>query len=167
MLEGGVVSGGEPFLQPDLEDLLREIKSLGLSIKLDTHGTVPDRLIAAVREGLVDYVAMDIKNAKEKYALTAGVDHTALEAVERSVEFLKTDGVDYEFRTTLVSELHTEEDMRRIGEWIRGAKRYFLQGFIDSGNLIGSALTAVDAAETARFCEILKEYVPNTAIRGS
>ena len=167
VLEGVVVSGGEPFLQPDLEDLLREIKSLGLSIKLDTNGTFPDRLIAAVREGLVDYVAMDIKNAKEKYALTAGVDHTALAAVERSVEFLKTDGVDYEFRTTLVSELHTEEDMRRIGEWIRGAKRYFLQGFIDSGNLIGSALTAVDAAETARFCEILKEYVPNTAIRGS
>jgi pyruvate formate lyase activating enzyme len=167
VLEGVVVSGGEPFLQPDLEDLLREIKSLGLSVKLDTNGTFPDRLIAAVREGLVDYVAMDIKNAKKKYALTAGVDRTALDAIEQSVDFLKTDAVDYEFRTTLVSELHTEEDMREIGKWIKGAKRYFLQGFIDSGNLIGSSLTAVDPAETARFCEILKEFVPNTAIRGS
>ena len=167
ILEGVVVSGGDPLLQPDLEDLLREIKSLGFSVKLDTNGTFPDRLIAAVREGLVDYVAMDIKNAKERYALTAGVDRAALEAVERSVEFLKTDEVDYELRTTLVSEFHTEEQMRQIGEWIRGAKRYFLQEFLDSGNLIGSSLTAVDPETTKRFCEILRQFVPNTAIRGS
>ncbi len=166
VLEGVVVSGGEPFLQPDLEDLLHQIKDLGLAIKLDTNGTFPDRLIAAVQAGLLDYVAMDIKNSKGKYPLTAGCERVSLDAVERSVEFLKSGAVDYEFRTTLVHELHTAEDMQEIGEWIRGARRYYLQNFIDSGNIIGSSLTPLEPAEIEHFCEIMKEFVPDSAIRG-
>ena len=136
LLDGICVSGGEPLLQIGLENFLQRVKELGYSIKLDTNGTFPARLKSLVEKGLVDYVAMDIKNCKEKYSLTTGTDSFDIAKIEESVNFLLSGKVDYEFRTTIVDGLHETQDIVKIGEWIKGAKKYFLQNFVDSGNLI-------------------------------
>ncbi len=135
LLDGVCITGGEPLLQPDIKEFIQKVRELGYAVKLDTNGAFPDRLKALVDAGLLDYVAMDIKNSKEKYAETAGVG-IDLSKIEESVAFLLSGAVDYEFRTTVVSEFHEMEDILKISEWIKGAKRYFLQNFVDSGNLI-------------------------------
>lgn len=165
VLDGVCVTGGEPLLQAGLPAFLERVKALGYAVKLDTNGSFPDRLKALVAAGLVDYVAMDIKNAPEQYALTAGAE-VDLAAVEESVSFLLSGAVDYEFRTTLVAELHTAADMEAIGMWIRGAKRYFLQTFRDSGDLIGAGYSALPAETTRAFKEIAQKYVVCAQIRG-
>lgn len=166
ILDGVCVTGGEPLLYPDTPALLKKIKDMGLLVKLDTNGTFPDRLQQVVRDGLVDYVAMDIKNAPEKYAATAGVPGLDITPVKESVAFLLQDTVDYEFRTTVVGEFHTAADMHAIGRWIRGAKRYYLQNFVDSGNLICADMHGVDTPSMQLLCDIAQQYVPGTAIRG-
>lgn len=165
ILDGVCVTGGEPLLQSGLSAFLKKVKALGYAVKLDTNGSFPDRLKALVFDGLVDYVAMDIKNAPEKYALTVGTE-ADLAAVKESVSFLLSGAVDYEFRTTLVAELHTAADMEAIGEWIKGAKRYFLQTFRDSGDLIGTGLGALDEESTRAFSEIAQRYAIPAQIRG-
>ena len=165
VLDGVCVTGGEPLLQAGLPAFLERVKALGYAVKLDTNGSFPDRLKALVAAGLVDYVAMDIKNAPEQYALTAGAE-VDLASVEESVSFLLSGAVDYEFRTTLVAELHTAADMEAIGAWIRGAKRYFLQTFRDSGDLIGTGYSALPAETTHAFKEIAQKYVVSAQIRG-
>ena len=160
LLDGVCVSGGEPLLQIGLENFLKRVKELGYSIKLDTNGTFPARLKSLVEKGLVDYVAMDIKNCKEKYALTTGTNSFDIQKIEESVNFLLKGTVDYEFRTTIVDGFHETQDIVAIGEWIKGAKRYFLQNFVDSGNLIGNDLHGVSKdfmkelqIEAAKFVE--------------
>lgn len=165
ILDGVCVTGGEPLLQSGLSAFLKKVKTLGYAVKLDTNGSFPDRLKALVSAGLVDYVAMDIKNAPEKYALTAGTK-VDLTAVKESVSFLLSGAVDYEFRTTLVAELHTAADMEAIGTWIKGAKRYYLQTFRDSGDLIGTGLSALDEESTRAFSEIAQRYAIPVQIRG-
>lgn len=115
---------------------------MGFSVKLDTNGFFPDRLSAILEEGLVDYVAMDIKNTPEKYPLTCGVPTLDMTPVETSIRLLCQSGVDFEFRTTLIREFHTREDLLSIGRWLEGSPRYFLQAFVDSGNLVGSGCSA-------------------------
>ena len=137
-----------------------------MPVKLDTNGSYPEKLRELVNEGLVDYVAMDIKNSKEKYPLTVGLSGYDIGKVEESVKFLMSDAVDYEFRTTVVREYHTAEDIVEISKWIAGAKRYFLQGFVDSGNLIGSGMSALKPQEMVDFCTKAQELVPNTVLRG-
>lgn len=137
LLDGVCVTGGEPLLHADLAPLLSSIRSLGFAVKLDTNGSFPERLKELVRLGLLDYVAMDIKNAPSKYPPTVGCPGVRLDSIQESVRFLLSGAVDYEFRTTMVKEFHTEEDFRSIGRWIAGARRYFLQGFVDSGHLVG------------------------------
>ena len=166
ILEGVCVTGGEPLLQKGIPDFLGEIKALGLAVKLDTNGSFPDRLRALVEAKLVDYVAMDIKNSPERYAETAGVPDFDLAPVSESVEYLKSGAVESEFRTTVVRELHGAEDFRRIGEWIRGAKKYFLQKFTDSGELLGEGLSACSPQEMRAFAEIVKPYVEEVRLRG-
>ena len=165
LLDGVCVTGGEPTLQPELAPFLRRVKELGYAVKLDTNGSFPARLKELVCGGLVDYVAMDIKNAPEKYAETAGAA-VRLEDIRESVSLLLSGAVDYEFRTTLVKELHTEEDMKAIGAFIAGAKRYFLQTFRDSGDLIKAGYSALTEQETRRFSDIVLPYVPSVKIRG-
>lgn len=144
LLEGVCISGGEPLLQPDIEEFIRKIKALGYAVKLDTNGSFPDKLIHLVKSGLIDYVAMDIKNCKEKYPLTSGCDKLDISDIERSVEFLLRDTVDYEFRTTVEDSLHTVEDIEKIADWIKGAKRYFIQNFNDSGDIIAENMNSVE-----------------------
>lgn len=166
VLDGVCVSGGEPFLQPDIMEFLQKLKNTGLAVKIDTNGTSPEKLRYAVENGLVDYVAMDIKNSKEKYPLTTGIQDIDIGKIEESVKFLLDSDIDYEFRTTVVREYHTEQDMVCIGEWIKGAKNYFLQSFTDSGNLIGENLSAHSPDTMRDFEGIVRPFVQNIGVRG-
>ncbi len=166
LLDGVAITGGEPLLNPDIADFIRKIRSMGYAVKLDTNGSFPERLKAIVDGGLVDYVAMDIKNRKEKYAETIGFKNLDLSKIEESVEFLKSGAVDYEFRTTVVEQFHTVEDIRAAAEWISGAKRYFLQNFVDSGELICEEVSGVDKETMLKMKSAAADFVPQTEIRG-
>ena len=167
VLDGVAVSGGEPLLQTDLEAFLGRIRNLGYRIKLDTNGSFPDRLRALVRAGLVDRVAMDIKNAPALYRDTAGAPALDLRAVEESKDFLLSGAVDYEFRTTVVKGLHSRESLIDAAKWIRGAKEYYLQQFKDSGSLIdGAGLGAYDEQEMHALAEAVAPWVPSVQVRG-
>ena len=166
LLDGVAITGGEPLLNPDIADFIRKIRSMGYAVKLDTNGSFPERLKAIVGEGLVDYVAMDIKNRKEKYAETIGLKNLDLSKIEESVEFLKSGAVDYEFRTTVVEQFHTVEDIRAAAEWISGAKRYFLQNFVDSGELICEEVSGVDKETMLKMKSAAADFVSQTEIRG-
>ncbi len=166
LLDGVAITGGEPLINSDIGDFIRSIRKLGYYVKLDTNGSFPDRLKALVGEGIIDYVAMDIKNCRKKYAETVGLKSLELSKIEESVDFLKSGAVDYEFRTTVVNELHTVEDIRSTAEWIKGAKRYFLQNFVDSGNLIDSSMSGADKSVMLEMQRVAADFVPQTEIRG-
>ncbi len=165
LLDGVAVTGGEPLLSPGLPALLEKIKALGFLVKLDTNGSFPDRLQALLTEGLVDSVAMDIKNAPEKYAGTAGRSDI-LEAVRRSAALLLAGTVPYEFRTTVVDELHEPEDFDAIGRWLTNAKQFFLQCYQDSENVLQPGLHAPSREKLERCRRTLEQYIPNVSIRG-
>lgn len=166
MLDGVCVSGGEPTLQPDLCDFLRKLKQMGYKVKLDTNGTNPKILQQAINEKLVDYVAMDIKNSEDKYAVTTGVNYLLFSAVQESISILINSGVDYEFRTTLVNELHSHEDIKKMAQMLVGAKRIFLQQYIDSENCIKQGLTKVSKETAKEFANILSQTVKEVKLRG-
>ena len=172
-LQGVCVSGGEPTLQADLPLLLAEIKARGFLVKLDTNGTNPEMLLGLINDGLVDYVAMDIKNSPAKYLETSGLNSKfeirnskLIDSIEQSASLLMQGRVDFEFRTTLMSELHTEEDIRAIGQWLSGEEKLFLQTYRDEGDLIVGGFTPFTREETEGLLSILKEYIPNAEIRG-
>ncbi len=167
ILDGVAITGGEPLLHRDMADFLRKIRELGYAVKLDTNGSFPERLIALVEEGLVDRVAMDVKNAPSLYAKTAGLPGLDLAAVERSRDFLLSGRVDYEFRTTVVKGLHTADSLREAAAWIRGAKEYYLQQFKDSGDIIAlDGLGAFSDAEMRALAEQVRPIVPTVKLRG-
>lgn len=167
VLDGVAVTGGEPLLHPDIGDFLKEVKALGFLVKLDTNGSFPDRLIPLVEEGLVDRVAMDIKNAPALYAKTAGLAQFDLSGVERSKAFLLEGRVDYEFRTTVVKGLHTAESLQEAAHWIKGAKEYYLQQYRDSGAILDSTgLSSFDADEMHALADAVRPIVPAVQVRG-
>jgi len=166
LLDGVVLSGGEPLLQTGAADFLREVKSLGFAVKLDTNGCYPEALAAILEEGIVDYVAMDIKNRPEKYAETVGIPGFDAAPVLESAQLLRSSGVDYEFRTTVVRELHTLEDIRAIGEWLKGSKRWYLQQFVDSGDLVGTGCHGREPLELRAFARMAEPYFGTVEIRG-
>lgn len=166
ILDGVCVTGGEPTLQTDLAPFLAQIKDLGLAVKLDTNGYRPEVLKTLCREGLVDYVAMDIKGAPDQYARICGLSQLDFSRIEASVCFLKEGSVDYEFRTTVVRELHEEKDFAAIGTWIAGAKAYYLQGYQDSARVISPGFTAYSLTELLAFRELLEARIPHVEIRG-
>lgn len=166
ILEGVCITGGEPMLHNDLESFIIKIKELGYSVKLDTNGSFPDKLEKLVDNSLIDYVAMDIKNCKEKYEQTIGINNYDLADIEESIKFLLQNKINYEFRTTIVKEFHSIQDVENIAKWISGAPRYFLQNFIDSGDLIGQNLSSVEAKELEAMKNVATKYVFNTQIRG-
>lgn len=167
LLDGVAITGGEPLLNPDIDELMRKIRAEGLLIKLDTNGAYPDRLEALLDEGLVDYVAMDIKNTKEKYALTAGLDESFdISTIERSIDVIMKKAPDYEFRTTVVRELHTPEDLVAISEWITDAKNYFLQKYVDSGDILAEGFSAYSDGEMLDMLGLVRKKMPQTILRG-
>jgi pyruvate formate lyase activating enzyme len=168
VLDGVAVTGGEPLLHPDIDAFLKEIKAMGFLVKLDTNGSFPERLIALVEAGLVDRVAMDVKNAPALYAKTAGLPESFdLAGVTRSRDFLLSGAVDYEFRTTVVRGLHTAESLVEAARWIEGAKEYYLQQYTDSGAILaGEGLAAFDAGEMQALAEAVRPIVPTVQVRG-
>lgn len=166
ILEGLCITGGEPTLCKDLPDFCEKVKGLGYSVKLDTNGTNPDMVKTLNENGLCDYFAMDVKNNKEDYAKIIGFDRYDTAKVEKTVAYFLSGKAKYEFRTTLIKEFHSEKNMAETGKWIKGADKYFLQKFKDSGDCIQSHLSPVEKEEALKFAEILKEYVPNTRLRG-
>lgn len=165
-LSGVCITGGEPTMRPDLPDLISKIKALGFAVKLDTNGTNPEMLKSLISSGLVDYVAMDIKNCKERYAETAGIDDLDLAKICESVDLLLSGAVEYELRTTVVRQLHTADDMIAIAKWIKGARAYYLQTFKDSGDLIKPGFDGYSEAEMKAILQGIFTYIPNAQIRG-
>ena len=166
-LEGVCITGGEPTLYSNLPDFIKKIKDLSFLVKLDTNGTNPDMLISLVDNGLIDMVAVDVKSSLKNYELACGIKNPNLESIERTFDFLLKNKVDYEFRTTVVDPIHTAEDFRDIGKRCKGAKAYFLQQFENSGNLISpDGLKPYPTEILEEFRDIVKEYIPNTSIRG-
>ena len=165
ILDGVCITGGEPMLQKDILSFIKKIKEIGLLIKIDTNGSYFDTLKAVIDSGCVDYIAMDIKNSFEKYAMTIGLSQMP-EDIKKSVSLIMECGVDYEFRTTIVKELHTLEDVEAISREIKGAKRYFLQKFTDSGELIADGYSAHDDEDMKKMLQVATKYVPNAQLRG-
>lgn len=155
LLKGVCITGGEPTLQADLPDFLSRIKELGYAIKLDTNGYCPKVIKTLAGNGLIDYVAMDIKNSLEKYAITAGKEQINIGCIQETAAFLMETGIEYEFRTTLVRELHTREDLLKIAEWIKDCSIYFLQQFQDNENVIGTGFHGYTKQEMEDFAELL------------
>ena len=163
-LDGVCITGGEPTLHKNLPQLMKSIKDLGFLVKLDTNGTRPDVLKGILEEGLADYVAMDIKNSPEKYAETCG-GPDVLDAVRESVKLLEDSAVEHEFRTTVLHPYHTPADLAAIGQWLRGTQRYFIQAFVDSGDLIGSG-QALSEHQMQQLLDAVKPHIPNAQLRG-
>ena len=166
LLDGVVLSGGEPLLQPDAADFLAEVKAMGFAVKLDTNGCHPDALADILDRRLADYVAMDIKNSLEKYPWTVGVPGFDTAPVERSARLLMEGPADYEFRTTLVRPFHEAGDMETIGRWLRGARRYYLQAFVDSGDLVGGGCVPFTPEEMEGFLQAARPFFQSAALRG-
>ena len=141
VLEGVCITGGEPLLQNDIIPFIERIHSMGFAVKLDTNGSFPDKLRDIIERGIIDYVAMDVKNCRDKYALTAGFNGD-VDKIFQSIEYIMSCGIPYEFRTTVVKELHTVQDIEKLAREISGARAYYLQGFVDSDDLIGQNYTA-------------------------
>lgn len=166
LLDGVAITGGEPLLQPDIASFIRKIKSMGYAVKLDTNGSYPAKLRDIVSEGLVDYVAMDVKNCREKYGETVGIPNFDVSKIDESIRFLLSGKVDFEFRTTIVKEFHTVSDIEKLSEWIAGAPRYFLQNFTDSGNLIGENMHECSKETLNLMRTVALKYVKSCETRG-
>lgn len=165
ILQGVCITGGEPTLQPDLKEVIRRIKKMGYLVKLDTNGSLPQVLENLLDEGLLDYIAMDIKSSKKGYALAAGTD-IEIENIERSTECIRQSGVPYEFRTTVVKQLHSEDTFEEIGTWLVGSRAYYLQQFQDGSTVLNKNMSPCTPEEIKDFARILQKYMQNVGIRG-
>lgn len=166
ILDGVCITGGEPLLAPDLEHFMDKVKEMGYLIKLDTNGSGTNRLKYLINRRLVDYVAMDIKNVPEKYGMTVGIENYNPQNVIDSAAYLMSGTVPYEFRTTVVRELHKKDDFEGIGRWLKGAKQYYLQSFEDSGDVIRPGLRAYSKEILEQALEVVKKYIPEAKLRG-
>ncbi|SFS02704.1 anaerobic ribonucleoside-triphosphate reductase activating protein [Anaeromicropila populeti] len=166
ILEGVCITGGEPTLNPELSFLLEEIKSLGFLVKLDTNGSNPDILQHLLERNLLDYIAMDIKNAKENYFKTIGKLNFSLQNIEDSVTIIMNSEISYEFRTTIVKELHTQHDIEEISHWLAGAEAYYLQNFQPSEQVIYPFLHAHTKDTLEQFCQVARKEIEHVEIRG-
>lgn len=172
LLDGVVLSGGEPLMHPGAADFLAAVRDMGFAVKLDTNGFYPQQLAHILDRKLADYVAMDIKNRREKYGLTCGLPDLDPAPVEESLRILAASGADCELRTTLVRELHAPEDLPALGQWVAGffaegrTPRFFLQKFVDSGNLVADGFHAFDSSEMAAMAESVRPFLPRTELRG-
>lgn len=166
ILDGVCLTGGEPLAQKDAIEFIEFLRSFGYKIKLDTNGFYPERLKEVIDKGLVDYIAMDIKSSPEGYPKAVGVPDIDISPALESIKLIMASGIDYEFRTTAVKGLHLVSDFERIGDMIAGAKQYFIQQFIDSGDIIENGYSAFSGEETEKLIAAVREKVPNAKARG-
>ena len=166
LVDAVCVTGGEPTLQPDLCDFLAKVRSMGYATKLDTNGLRPDVLKAVLDDKLVDYVAMDVKNSPEKYAHTVGVQNVDMGKILGSIQLLKDSGIDFEFRTTLIKEFHTADDVQKISYLVSGAPRYFMQKYNDNDGCIAHGYTPVPEADAESYKEYFAGKVGVVSLRG-
>lgn len=166
LLDGVCVTGGEPLLRADLAGLLEEVKALGYPVKVDTNGSHPARMVELWERGLVDYVAMDVKNSPDRYPETAGVPDLDLGPIRESIAWLLEGHVVYELRTTAVRQFHDGDSFRAIGGWIRGAARYYIQNFTDRDTVAFAGLSGFDKEELGGFAELVAPYVEHVELRG-
>ena len=170
LIDGVVISGGEPCLDLGLPEFVEQVKELGLKVKIDTNGSKPEMLKRLIDDGLVDYIAMDIKNSFDKYQITAGLMSpsevsSAVEGVKKSISIIMDSGIDYEFRTTVVDGFHTEEDMHKIGSEIYGAKRYYIQQFKLTPEVKDQSLKPLSYMTMMSFKKIMEEYVKEAKVK--
>ena len=166
LLDGVALTGGEPCLRKDLPEFIGKIREKGFAVKLDTNGNHPDMLARLLGEGLVDYVAMDIKNSPRKYAQTIGLAEIDLGPIEESVKILMNGAVPYEFRMTVVAEFHEAQDFEEIGKWIEGAQHYFLQAYTERDTVPDRSLSAPDPSRLSEFRDVISRFVENAEVRG-
>ncbi len=167
LLDGVCITGGEPLMHPELETFLEKVRALSsYYIKLDTNGTFPRQLRHLIDRNLLDMVAMDIKNTPEKYAMTCGLPDMRLDPVKESIELLRDAPIEVEFRTTVMREMHTEEDLRRICTWTGGRRNYFLQPFLSSPQVPDSSLSAYPVQEMEELVRNLQRDYPWVHLRG-
>lgn len=166
IIKGVCITGGEPTLNVDLPSFIDTIKNMNFNVKLDTNGLKPQVLYELISDRLIDMVAMDIKGPKNKYPQIAEISIDMTKNIERSIEIILNSNIDYEFRTTVPSGLFTADDMKAIGEWIYGAKAYFLQCFKQSENVPCSLLKSPSHEELSLLLDAVKPFVPNSKLRG-
>ena len=166
LLDGVCISGGEPALHQDLADFAKKIKDMGYSVKLDTNGTNPNMLQSLIETGLVDYVAMDVKNSPHKYHTTIGVQTANFDDVLKSVAIIKKSGIPHEFRTTIIKEFHTEDDMKHIADTLSGCDGYFLQKYVDRDDCISHGFTPIDKETAVKWLAHFNGKAKRTALRG-
>ncbi len=166
LLDGICLTGGEPMIQHGVEDFLSRVRELGYEVRLETNGSFPGKLRRLISEGLVSYIAMDIKNSRERYGETVGIEGYDVENICRSVEYLLSGAIPYEFSTTVVLELHQRSDFEAIGRWIAGAKRYYLQRYLDSESVMQGGLHRYNDSIMQQALEIVRENVPSAKLRG-
>ncbi len=166
ILEGLCITGGEPTLHKDLITFIEKVKKLNYKVKLDTNGSNPEMVKYLYENNLIDYFAMDIKNSKNFYGITAGIKDELLKKVEKTVDFFLEGNADYEFRTTVIKEYHTKESIKDLTSWIKGAKKYVIQKFKDSGECLEQNLHEIDIKTAKEFLEIAKENIKNSLLRG-
>ena len=164
VLDGVVITGGEPTIQADLPEFIEEIKELGLEVKLDTNGARPEVLRGLLDRHLLDYLAMDVKASPRHYERTAGVP-VSMDAIRQSIRLIQESGIPYEFRTTVVKQLHELADFQALGELLSGAETCFLQTFRDSRTVNQPGLSAFSPEEMEAAAAILRGYVKKVSIR--
>lgn len=166
ILSGICITGGEPTLQPDLAEFIEKVRSYGYKIKLDTNGYRPEVIADLLEKNLLDYIAMDIKAGYSNYVTVSGISNLIIKKIEDSVSIIENSGIPYEFRTTVVKELHNETDFQEIADMISPKSPYFIQSFKDSGNILISGLSSCNNEELNKFLSIVKEKLPNSSLRG-
>lgn len=166
ILTGVCITGGEPTLQADLPDFISRVRALGYSVKLDTNGYRPDVLAELISSGLLSMIAMDIKTSLRHYPLVAGSESMDVSNIEKSAFLIRNSKIPYEFRTTVVKELHCLQDFEEIGQWISGAESFFLQSFEDSDGVICPGYHSCSKEELTSYLSTVKKYIPNAALRG-
>lgn len=165
ILDGVVITGGEPTIAEGLYEFIAEVRRMGYPVKLDTNGSFPDRVQRLLDDGMLDYIAMDIKTTRENYPKVTGVA-VDYDKIARSIELIRQSGIPHEFRTTVVRGLHTEEDIVNIARMLGGEESYFLQGFVDSGDILAKGCEAFSDAEMHTMLDAARRYCPKCELRG-
>lgn len=166
VLSGICITGGEPTLQTNLSEFIKKVRFLGYKIKLDTNGYRPDVISSLLEDNLLDYIAMDIKAGLSNYAKVSGIPNLDTSKIKESISIIENSGIDYEFRTTVVKELHSQEDFLEISEMLSSSSPYFIQSFKDSGNILTPGLSSCDTETLNQYLAIVKNKLPFSSLRG-